>query len=117
MLPPARVREVLEASRQAGQPFPDAWQAAMAVVRGRERDAWLSALRSTADAWARAYAGSPLTPPERALAFAGTDLEPLSAMRCVWCRKPIDATGRGQARRRFCCDDHRRQYHYANGSG
>ena len=54
-------------------------------------------------AWARAYAGEPLTRPERALALAGADLEPLTATRCSWCRRPLANVGeRGQARRKYC---------------
>lgn len=110
--PVAQVRQELAQRRAQGEPFPTAWAAVVATVRGRERDEWIAALRSTAEAWARAYQGLPPTKPERCLAFAGSDLEPLASKRCAHCRKAMPAaTGRGQHRRRFCSDRCRRAYH------
>jgi|SRR3954453_20621084 hypothetical protein len=100
--PLAAARQDLAERRAAGEPFMTAWQAVLATVRGRERDEWVSALRSTAGTWARAYAGEPLTKPERALSLAGTDLEQLTETRCAWCRRPLEQPVRG--RRRYCSD-------------
>jgi hypothetical protein len=114
---PAQVRQELSERRAAGETFSDAWAAVVATVRGREADAWKAALRSTAEAWARAYAGEPLTRREQALSLVATDLEPLSARRCAHCHRAIpEATGRGQHRRRFCSDRCRRAYHTARGN-
>jgi hypothetical protein len=69
------VRQEVAERRAQGEPFVDAWAAAVAAVRGREADAWKAALRSTAEAWATAYAGEPLTRREQAVALIATDLE------------------------------------------
>jgi hypothetical protein len=96
---PAQVREVLTEHKRAGAPFPAAWQAAVDAVRGRERDEWITALRSTADAWARAYAGVPLSRPEQAVSLIATDLEPVAATRCAVCRKSLPDQRRN---RQYC---------------
>jgi hypothetical protein len=80
----------------------------------RDRDEWLAALRSTASAWARAYAGLPLTQPERALSLVATDLEPLAATRCQLCRKALEPARKG--RREYCSDRCRKaKYMRENG--
>src|SRR5689334_17955425 len=98
--PLATVRLELEQGRVAGEPFLTAWQRAVEAVRGRERDEWKAALRSTAGAWARAYAGEPLTRREQAVALIATDLEPLTTNRCAHCRKRFDQPRKG--RRKYC---------------
>lgn len=103
---PAVVRQELAQRRQAGEPFDGAWEAAVASVRGRERDAWLVALHGTRDAWLRAYAGEPLTRAEQAVSLVGTDREPLSSARCKTCRGPLPESGRGG--RKFCSERCRR---------
>jgi hypothetical protein len=53
------------------EPFETAWATAIARVGAQRRYEWVVALQATRGASARAYAGEPLTPPERALDFLG----------------------------------------------
>jgi hypothetical protein len=55
--PPERVRRRLEAERRTGAPFNLAWGRALRAIPSRtdDRAAWITALRSTEDAWRSAY--------------------------------------------------------------
>jgi hypothetical protein len=64
MLPPVRVREVLEASRRAGLPFGEAW---FTVLDSIEDEKWREALAQTANTWRRAYLLEPPTECDRAV--------------------------------------------------
>jgi hypothetical protein len=103
---PVRIRELLTQQRLDGEAFASAWEAAVATVRGRQADEWLTALQSTREAWARAYAGEPLRRPEQALSLVLEDREPLTPTRCQTCRGPLPPTPRG--RRKFCSEQCRR---------
>jgi hypothetical protein len=78
-----RLRSRLEAQRRAGVGFADAWQSALAELRGGGRglDRWRGAVESTRSAWQRAYERRPPTPREQAVALALAALREWDAER------------------------------------
>lgn len=104
MLPPTRVRELLEASRRAGVPWEAAWPAALAEV---EEDVWREVLSSTTAAWQRAYLLEAPTRGDLAFDILGRDdagelLRLDAPHRCRECDAVIVYAGPG---RRDYCDD------------
>lgn len=61
--PPAQVRERLEAARERGVPFDEAWRHVTVALNwasgGAERWAWLEVLGETEAEWRAAYEGQP----------------------------------------------------------
>jgi hypothetical protein len=103
MLPPVRVREVLEASRRAGVPFGDAWHRVLDSVEG---DRWRGALAETASTWPRAYTLEPLTAGDLALDLVSrglaNELADLDApARCPECGGVVPAS-RSRRERVYC---------------
>src|SRR4051812_45529903 len=101
-----RLRLDLTERRQAGEPFDDAWQAAVDAVRGRESDAWREALQSTRAAWLRAYEGRALPPRERALMVVGAgeygEFRDLAIDVCARCHEPLPENRPRRGRALYC---------------
>ena len=95
--PAVTVREVLEAARRAGVPFPAAWHTAINEITDKK---WAEALAQTSNTWRRAYQLEPPTDRDRAIdqlsrRLTGELADLDAAMRCPVCDEVVVRDGRG----------------------
>jgi hypothetical protein len=106
MLPPARVREILQAARRASVPFGQAWPAALAAVTDER---WAETVAQTAATWRRCYELEPPTRRDiavdtlsRGLAGELADLDALG--RCPVCDGRVVQHPRARVPRVYCSE-------------